>query len=440
MDSPRIVQPEDPDSLDPEVSALLGRLAERARANLRDPEAFVNLCLSYEANQLWREARDCYRQALRLKPDESAVGLHLAATMHNTGEVEEGYQLLLELSQEHPSSAAIQSRLAEASLDRGALDAATSAFQRLIELHPNGPEGHAGLGAVLLLRANPDDAIPFLKKAIQLDPSYGMPHYLLGTAYRKMGRLEEAQFELAKGSGFSVRQLPDELSARLGEYRVNASDRSLRAAELLRLGRPGEAAVLLEGVAASQPDNVTNLNNLSVAYLRQGRYEEAESILERARKADPGKFSTYLNLASLARRQSRFEDALRLADEAVTRAPGMAQPFYARAQALAELGRFDEALGSVEKVISIDSNQAPNHAFAGELSLRLDRHRQAREHFLTALEIEPRFLPARLGLINAAWTLGLVSEAREALKLARQQAPRHAQVAEWTQRLAGESP
>ena len=434
-DSPEQARLGVPRSLDPETAALIERLLDNVEAHPGDSSPLVDLCLAYEANQLWLEARKCYQRALRVGNDVAELGLHLALVTRNAGRLEESHRLLERFARDHPSSAPLQHWRAETLLEKGELETAMTAFQRLIELQPGAPQGHAGVGAVLLQEGRYREAIPPLEEAVRRGPGYGAVRYSLGTAYRSAGRLEEAQRELSQGLGSEVLFLPDSLSRRLEQYRVNTTDRLARAAEELRRGDPGQAAALLEKAVAAQPKNVTVLNNLAVAYLRLGRLEEAETVLERARRTDPDKFSTYLNLASLARRRGHFEDALRWAEEAVARAPDLAQSHYARAQAMAELGRFEQALDSVERVIAIDANQSPNHTFAGDLCLQLRRHEPAREHFLAALEIEPRFLPALLGLLQATWALGLQSEAREALSEARRLAPKHPRVREWIGRL-----
>jgi Flp pilus assembly protein TadD len=52
------------------------------------------------------------------------------------------------------------------------------------------------LGKVELNKGDPDLAVQFLERAIKMEPNNYMAHYLLGSAYKKMGRPADADREL----------------------------------------------------------------------------------------------------------------------------------------------------------------------------------------------------------------------------------------------------
>ena len=48
---------------------------------------------------------------------------------------------------------------------------------------------------MLSKKGDPELAAGFLEKALKMDPNNYLAHYLLGQAYKQMGRLEEANRE-----------------------------------------------------------------------------------------------------------------------------------------------------------------------------------------------------------------------------------------------------
>jgi Flp pilus assembly protein TadD len=62
-----------------------------------------------------------------------------------------------------------------------------------IRLRPEFAASHALLGKILLDADRAAEAVPSLEKAIQLRPDYSPAHYHLATAYRKLGRAQDAE-------------------------------------------------------------------------------------------------------------------------------------------------------------------------------------------------------------------------------------------------------
>ena len=422
---PTVARPENPAQLEPPVAELLERLASQAEANPRNGKAHGELGLAYEANMLWAEARDCFSTAAQLDPEQMLWRLHLAIAARQAGDFDGSLRILQDTAAAHQDSAPLLHRLGQALLESGDLAGAESAFRRLVEIAPQSAPAQAGLGDVLLQERQDGLALQALRKAVSLDPGYRSARYLLGRAYRRAGREEEARRELAIGANSSVRQLPDAFSRRIEEYALNSTMLLRRAAELHHSGNTAPAVEILEKLVGFQPGNVSALNNLAVGRMRLGRLEDAAKALEKARKADPEKFSTYLNLALLARRQGDFGLALQHSAAAVGRAPGMSQAHYSQAQSLADLGRLDEAFESLEESLMIDARKAGPHTFAGDLCLALQRLEEAVGHYRDALQLNSRFLPAQVGLARASLALGRSEEAEKAVAAIRAQAPNH---------------
>ena len=54
------------------------------------------------------------------------------------------------------------------------------------------------MGKVLLNKGESELAVRMLQRALQMDPNNFMGHHLLGQAYRKLGKTEEAERELKR--------------------------------------------------------------------------------------------------------------------------------------------------------------------------------------------------------------------------------------------------
>lgn len=77
---------------------------------------------------------------------------------------------------------------------------AESALKQSIWLNPDFSGAYILLGKVELKKGLPDLAAGFLERAIKMDPNNYAAHYLLGSAYKALGRQQEAdhEFELTR--------------------------------------------------------------------------------------------------------------------------------------------------------------------------------------------------------------------------------------------------
>jgi tetratricopeptide (TPR) repeat protein len=423
--APQVVLPQNLELLDPAVTALIKSKAALAQASSREASAHGDLGLVYEANHLWEEARRCFETASRLSPKEMSWKFHLAIAARKTGDYEGALELLQSLAREHSHVPYVQQHLGEALLESGDLTGAEAAFEKLIALAPNVPLGYAGLGNVMLQKQNTQRAVQLLEKAVSLAPDYRTAHYLLGIAYRDLGWHDQAEIELAKGVDAPIVYLPDPLTKKVQQYAVNLKSRLEQAEDYLSANNSKSAAQILEQALAYHPENVGVLNSLAAVYLRLGLLKQAETLLRRAQKLEAGNFTTYINLSSLALHANRPDQALQYADSAIAANAKTGRAYFTRGQALARLRRFEEALKSLQTTLQLDSTKSQNYAFAGDLYMEQRAYERARDHYQKALALNPKMLPAIIGLARAHWALGHRAEAKTALAEARNLAPDH---------------
>jgi tetratricopeptide (TPR) repeat protein len=87
---------------------------------------------------------------------------------------------------------AVYERLGDAHIHAGDFDRAQEALDRAVLLEPTVNIPFILLGKVLLKQKNSMMAKMYLEHALQMDPRNYMAHYLLGQAYRGLGRTDEA--------------------------------------------------------------------------------------------------------------------------------------------------------------------------------------------------------------------------------------------------------
>jgi len=107
---------------------------------------------------------------------------------------------------------------------------------------------------------------------------------------------------------------------------------------------------------------------------------------------------TYLGVALAARGQ--WSDAIVQCERAIRIDPELGNAYNDLAVYTAELGRLHEALHWLDKAIAAKKYDCRNYPFyhRGRILERLRRFTEARDAYMTSLEIEPDWEPARVAL------------------------------------------
>ncbi|HZW12724.1 MAG TPA: tetratricopeptide repeat protein [Noviherbaspirillum sp.] len=131
---------------------------------------------------------------------------------------------------------------------------------------------------------------------------------------------------------------------------------------------------------------------------QQGRTNEAITGLEQALQLDAHHAAARQTLIGLLLENKRQDDAVRLAQEGLkldSAQPGLAM-ILARLQV--ERGELRPAIDTLERTLPHAADRADYHAFVAALLQRDERHRQAAERYLIALQKAPQ---------NGVWWMGL---------------------------------
>jgi tetratricopeptide (TPR) repeat protein len=142
-----------------------------------------------------------YRKALEMDPKLPGIHRALGVALINIAQTEASFleaqkHFEIELAA-NPTDAHSEYQLGEIYWGRYQHDLARKHFTRAVELRPSFADALIGLGKVLVSQGQPDKALTYLQEAVRIDPENEVAHYRLAQAYRKLGRNQDAEQELA---------------------------------------------------------------------------------------------------------------------------------------------------------------------------------------------------------------------------------------------------
>jgi tetratricopeptide (TPR) repeat protein len=218
-------------------------------------------------------------------------------------------------------------------LELGELKEAHRAFEFVVAEQPDNVDGHRGLAAIAYDLGQLGEAVGHLRRVAELDPHDSRPHRLIGLIYKDMTQnvqSEEAYREaLRRGPPADVErdvrlELADVLAQQakfaeglevLDGGRGAAGEDPARAAvraECLRgLGRPQDAAKVLDGVPSGQRTAVLWRLRGQV-HQDQAQAADALKCFERAVELDPSDHQAHYLLGQVYAGMGRKDDAARV--------------------------------------------------------------------------------------------------------------------------------
>jgi len=156
------------------------------------------------------EAIECYRQAIRIKPDFSDALNGLGIALATEGRLEEAIGNFRKAIQVNPNFVAAQNNLGAALADKGRFEEAIGNFRKAIQISPNYAEAQNNLAWVLAV--NPDaelrngaEAVRLAERACELT-HYGEPLFIrtLAAAYAEAGRFPDAVTTAEKAEQLAI--------------------------------------------------------------------------------------------------------------------------------------------------------------------------------------------------------------------------------------------
>lgn len=329
-----------------EVVALLEERTGAVRAAPEDGAAWLRLGMAYDAHQLFHLAEPCYRGATRYAPENAKAWYHLARVLAEQSAMDEAIaamQRSIEVEGSHPPS---HWRLGFWLLDVGRSAEAEAAFERSVELDPSGESrddaGRIGLARIHLEEGRGAEAAEVLESLLERSPDNDYARQLVASAYRQLGRLEDAERELAAAQ-FARPVWYDTWKVEVDREGQSLLDRLDVARNEIRAGRGDEAIATLEKLLRQNPGNIAVLSTLTPAYVQSGRIDDAIAVNEAALGGRDEQYRIHQNLALLYPQRDEPEKALEHAQRAAELNPVFGEAHAQRGKLLLDAGRTEEA-------------------------------------------------------------------------------------------------
>lgn len=406
--------------LDPMVAERIEAAREAVASDPENAARWLDLGRLYQAHDLTEPAATCYRETVRLAPDEPRGWYGLAQAEADIGEPEAALASLDRVVALERGYAPAFWRRGRLRLSLGRVEGAERDFERATEVDPTDLAGWVGLAEVRLLRDRPREAIPMLRRVLAADPANGVAGQLLGNALRAIGDEAGARRTLSLATGMGA-SFPDPWHEEMLDTATGVGNRLRLSGALLERGEVEEALPELEALREAHPRNVGVLNKLSEAYLHMGDAEAALAVLETAYEVDPGEFATLIHIVQAEQLLGRLESALAWSERAVEANPRYWQAHFTRAGLLHRLGRFEDCLAELDAAMDLGAHQNPSAwLMLGDAHLRLEEWAAAGRAFKVATERFPFLGRAFLGLALSRAESGNLAGARSALATALQ--------------------
>jgi predicted Zn-dependent protease len=183
----------------------LARTNQQQRANQiadnlarRDlsPDVYMLVCQLYTSTENYEHAVVCFQKLAAGNPTMPRVHYQTGATLVHLDRPADAIPELRAELQLNPQDVDAQYYLAYALLQTSQRDEALALLRKVVASQPDYAQAQYVLGKTLLEAGNTNEAIERLVIAAKLDSSADYIHYQLQSAYRRAGRVDDANHEL----------------------------------------------------------------------------------------------------------------------------------------------------------------------------------------------------------------------------------------------------
>lgn len=408
--------------LDPAVATLLNELTAAVNADRLDAARWGRLGMALEANGLLVPAAANYEIAVGLDEQEPRWRYRRALLRARRGELDAALGDLERVIALAPGYVPARWRQGLWLLDRGDTAGAQTAFQVAVQAAPSDPAGHIGTALVHLSKREDAAAAAALEQLLAASPGDRYALQLLGTAYRRLGREDDARYALTIGSaGQPV--WTDPWSDELTPYRRGFAVMLKEATQLGLERKFDQAIALLTQLVKMRPGDNALQVYLGGMYAAAGRVAEAAAILDPVLAADPAHFDATMHLASGYLFTGNLDRAATYAVRALALRPADADAVKLQGMVHWQQGRLGEAEALFDAAAAADPRDPMPHLWTGMILGQQARYLDARRRFELALAKNPLLGDALLGVADTLAATGAFAQAERALQRAEQAEP-----------------
>jgi tetratricopeptide (TPR) repeat protein len=264
------------------------------------------------------------------------------------------------------------------------LDEAEGAYRKALDLNPNYADALVGLGKLLVLRNQPGPADELLARAKTVNPNSPMVRLAVSGLREAQGRFPDAIAEL---EGLPRQAWSPRVVLTLG-------------ALYLRVERFDNAAQLVGPFVRRFSEVAQGRYLLGHAYLGLGRAADAVGEFQELIKTAPANTLARYSLGGALLQAGQSKEALKELDAVAAPMKRIPEYHLQRARAYLALGRGDDAVKAANTAEQLAPQTPQPSAMLGAIYATRGDLKRAEELYARALEIDPKFIPGRIGLGN----------------------------------------
>jgi superkiller protein 3 len=408
--------------LAPEISDIVRQAREAVVQDPRDGARWGRFAMVCEANGLAGAARDAYANAAALQPGESKWPFHLAVVESRLGRTDDAVRDMRRAIELNPNYAPAQWRLGLWLLDQNQTEGAERAFSRATDIDPADRAGWIGLARVYLQRDENERAAGLLERLAAGAPNDGYTLQLLGTAYRRLGKAEQAAAAAQVGARGEA-QWTDPWTDEMAGYRRGYAALLKDATAHIVAGRFREAIAILEQLQRDKPDDLVLMAHLGQVYVAAGRDADGVSLLERVVARQPDRFEAHVDLATGYMHLGNLGEARAAVQRALALNPSFGPAYETLGLVQWRDGHTRDAVEAFDRCVQIDPRNARALVWKAMVETNDGRADDALASFERATRVDPTSVDAWIGVANARMNRRDVAAATAALRNAQRLQP-----------------
>ncbi len=294
-----------------QVKAHQALVAQRQGQSGTDRESIVEnlqkLAFLYHTYSFSSAALEVYEEVLRWQPDHFRA-LYFGGVLAFHGDPSRAERWLEEAGKIRPDYLPISIKRGELLIQRGQFAEARELLGEVVKEKPEAAAAHSLLGQIHLSHGEAQGAANRFEKVLALQPQATKTFYSLASAYRMLGRREEARDLLGRPGRGSIILLDPEMEI-LETLNLSSRYHLDRCTDELEVQRPREAMKACLRSLDLNEDNPTTRINLGVAMARAGLVDAAMAEYREALRIDPTSATAEFSLGALLARVNRFAAA-----------------------------------------------------------------------------------------------------------------------------------
>jgi tetratricopeptide (TPR) repeat protein len=426
-------------SLAPEIADIVRQARESIVQDPRDGLRWGRFGMVCEANGLPGAARDGYTTATAIQGSEAKWWFHLAAVEARLGKVDEAVRDMRRAIELNPTYAPAYWRLGLWLLDQNQTEGAERAFGRATEIDASDRAGWIGLARVYLQRNEMARAAGLLERLVASGAGEPYTLQLLGTAYRRLGRADEAASALGVGARGEA-QWSDPWTDEMLGFRRGYAALLRDATSYIVAGQFPPAIRILEELRREKPNDLVLTAHLGQVYVAAGRDGDGVPLLEHVIASEPDRFEAYVDLATGYMHQGDLAKARTTVARAVALNPSYGPARETLGLILWRGGDSRGAITAFDAAVERDPRNVRAMVWLAMVYTNLDRTSDALAAFRRAVRTDPTNVDAWIGIANAEMNRHDPDAAAEALRNAQRLQPDRPAVTRTAERLQSLQP